>query len=136
MWWPSGVPMATTEIAFNRMCTVHINRDGGLAMVSQHPGSQSTRRSLLRTSLAATAFGVLGARSLSPVAARQLASGSVGYDAALKETGGMKAVFQSPAIDARLVAGQEVNHLLLVQLKTWLNSFQFAYELDPAELHT
>lgn len=105
-------------------------------MVPHQPGSQPTRRALLRTGIAATAFGALGARSLSDVSARQVATGSPAYDAALKATGGMKGVFQTPAIDARMVSGKAVNHLLLLQLKNWLNSFQFSYKMDPADLHT
>ena len=105
-------------------------------MSSQHSGPQPTRRALLRTGLAATAFGALGARTLSPAAASPLANHAPTYAAALKTTGGMKAVFQSPAIDARLADGEEVNHLLLVQLKNWLNSFELSYKMDPTDLHT
>jgi hypothetical protein len=106
-------------------------------MVPLRSGSQPTRRALLRTGLAATAFGALG--GLAAVAASPASpstSSSPVYAAALKTTGGMKAVFQSPAIDARLVSGQEVNHLLLIQLKNWLNSFELSYKLDPTDLHT
>ena len=35
-----------------------------------------------------------------------------------------------------MVAGEHLNHLLLVQLKNWLNGFQFSYEMEPEELHT
>lgn len=105
-------------------------------MVSHQPGPQPTRRALLRTGIAATAFGALGARSMSVASASPLDNRAPVYTAALKTAGGMKAVFQTPAIDARLVAGQEVNHLLLVQLKNWLNSFELSYEMDPVELHT
>lgn len=105
-------------------------------MVPHHPGFQPTRRTLLRTGLAATAAGALGARGLATTVARPQNSGSPVYAAALKEAGGMKAVFQSPAIDARMVTGQEVNHLLLVQLKNWLNSFELSYKMNPADLHT
>ena len=62
--------------------------------------------------------------------------GSPDYEAALKITDGIKGVFQSPALDAMSVAGDNVNHLLLIQLKNWLNSFQFAYKDAPEDLHT
>lgn len=105
-------------------------------MVPHLPGPQPTRRALLRTGVAASAFGMLGAWNLSQAAARPPDYGAPIYDAALKATGGVKGVFQSPAIDARLMDGKEVNHLLLLQLRNWLNSFELAYKMDPADLHT
>jgi hypothetical protein len=104
--------------------------------------SSPTRRTLLGAGAALTAAGALGTlgRSNDALARPALATaptfGSAAYDAALKATGGVKGLFQSPHEDAQLVAGDFVNHLLLLQLKNWLNSFQFAYQMDPADLHT
>ncbi|HEY7036436.1 MAG TPA: hypothetical protein VH482_34220 [Thermomicrobiales bacterium] len=102
-------------------------------------GAQTTRRSLLRAGAAATAVGALGALVRPGAGAVALADptfGSPAYDAALKVSGGVKGIFQSPHVDANVVAGDFVNHLLLLQLKNWLNGFQFSYNTDPADLHT
>ncbi len=48
----------------------------------------------------------------------------------------MKGVFQSPHVEASVVAGENLNHLVLVQLRNWLNGFQFSYGMAPEELHT
>lgn len=48
----------------------------------------------------------------------------------------MKGVFQSPNVEAAVPAGKTLNHLLLVQLKNWLNGFQFSYQMKPEDLHT
>jgi len=83
---------------------------------------------------AASALGVLPAAS--PHALADTTFGSPEYDAALKASGGVKGIFQSPHGDAILPAGDAVNHLLLLQLKNWLNAFQFPYAMGPADLHT
>jgi intracellular sulfur oxidation DsrE/DsrF family protein len=113
---------------------------GGHAM-SPHPasGTRPSRRTLLRAGAAATAAGALGAwtRSSAPaVALADSAFGSPDYDAALAATGGVKGIFQSPHVDANFVAGDFVNHLLLLQLKNWLNSFELSYKTDASDLHT
>ena len=101
------------------------------------------RRAVLRLAAVATAATSALAtpwRGLpAPVAAHNLPAGAFGsplYSAALQAQGGVKGIFQSPNIEATAVAGKNLNHLLLVQLKNWLNSFQFSYGLDPADLHT
>jgi hypothetical protein len=100
-----------------------------------------SRRTLVRSGAAAAvgavAVGLPG--SADRGAAHNLPPGqfdSPAYDAALKATGGMKAVFQSPNVEASVVAGKTLTHLLLLQLKNWLNGFQFSYQLDPKDLHT
>lgn len=101
-----------------------------------------SRRGFLRVGAAATAAGALAARlpGESPgVAAHNLKPGEFGsplYTAALEARGGMKGIFQSPNLEATVVAGKNLNHLLLAQLKNWLNGFQFSYGMDPADLHT
>ena len=101
-------------------------------------GLRPNRRALLRAGAAMTAVGALGtlthASSLAAQSTPQF--GSPDYEAALKITDGIKGVFQSPALDAMSVAGDNVNHLLLIQLKNWLNSFQFAYKDASEDLHT
>jgi intracellular sulfur oxidation DsrE/DsrF family protein len=101
-------------------------------------GTRPSRRALLRAGAVATAAASLGAlvRPGSELALAAPTFGSPAYDAALKATGGVKAVFQSPHVDANFVAGDVVNHLLPLQLKNWLNSFQFAYTMDPTDIHT
>lgn len=32
--------------------------------------------------------------------------------------------------------GKDLNHLLLIQLKNWMNGFQFSYGVHPIDLHT
>lgn len=103
--------------------------------------TRPNRRTLLKTGAAVTATAAFGAIQHREALARPALAtaptfGSPAYDAALKATGGVKAIFQSPHEDAQFVAGTFVNHLLLLQLKNWLNGFQFAYTMDPAELHT
>jgi hypothetical protein len=74
-----------------------------------------------------------------PAAAHNLPPGEFGgpaYDAALAAEGGMKGISQSPMVEASVVAGEYLNHLLLVQLENWLNGFQFSYEMDAKDLHT
>ncbi len=96
------------------------------------------RRALLRAGAALTAVGALGSLTRTSTLAAQSAPqlGSPEYEAALKITGGIKGVFQSPALDAMSVSGDNVNHLQLIQLKNWLNSFQFSYKEAPEDLHT
>ena len=62
--------------------------------------------------------------------------GSEAYSRALTAKTGWKAVFQAANIESAVVAGKELNHLLLVQLMNWLNGFQFSEPADPANLHT
>lgn len=100
---------------------------------------RSNRRTLLRASAAVAAAGALTTWSRSSsLAALQTtpAFGSPEYEAALKITSGMRGVFQSPELAAIMVAGDNLNHLVLLQMKNWLNSFQFAYENAPEDLHT
>jgi hypothetical protein len=104
----------------------------------QSESASSSRRALLRAGAGAAALGALGGLT-SGASARPLAAatfGSPAYDAALAAKGGVKAVFQSPFYDATIVAGNFLNHLLLLQLKNWLNSFQFAYKMAATDLHT
>ncbi|MGI8483009.1 MAG: hypothetical protein ACR2OU_01950 [Thermomicrobiales bacterium] len=107
-----------------------------------HPDDRSgfrpTRRALLRTGAAAAAAGALGSAVRPAALASTLPAGfgSPAYDAALKATGGIKGIFQSPHFDATLVSGKNLNHLLLLQLKNWLNGFQLSYQMPPADLHT
>jgi hypothetical protein len=86
--------------------------------------------------VAATGLSGLSTRR---AAAHNLKPGSFGspaYTAALDADGGMKGIFQSPMVDATAVAGENLNHLLLIQLRNWLNGFEFSYEMAPEELHT
>jgi len=103
-----------------------------------------SRRTLLRRSAAVGASAGVAAvglpgRSTRPAAAHNLPPGKFGspaYEAVLDADGGMKGIFQSPMVEATVVAGEHLNHLLLVQLKNWLNGFQFSYEMKSEELHT
>src|SRR5215208_4631676 len=75
------------------------------------------------TASAGVAVGLPG-RASPPAAAHNLPPGKFGspaYEAALDADGGMKGIFQSPMVDATVVAGEQLNHLLLVQLRNWLN---------------
>jgi hypothetical protein len=112
--------------------------------VDQQPGDGWSRRTLLGRGAAVTAsagvaaFGLPG-RAAQPAAAHNLPPGKFGspaYEAALDADGGMKGIFQSPMVEATAVSGEYLNHLLLVQLRNWLNGFQFSYEMNPEELHT
>jgi hypothetical protein len=102
------------------------------------------RRTLLRRGAAVTASASVAAvgvpgRATRPAAAHNLPPGKFGspaYEAVLDADGGMKGIFESPMVEATVVAGESLNHLLLVQLKNWLNGFQFSYEMKPEELHT
>jgi len=82
------------------------------------------RRGFLRAGAAATAAaGALAAGlpgATPEAAAHNLKPGRFGsplYTAALEATGGVKGIFQSPNLEATVVAGKNLNHLLLVQLK-------------------
>lgn len=101
------------------------------------------RRAFLRlTAVATAATGALTAHlpgTRPEVAAHNLKSGQFGsplYTAALEAQGGIKGIFQSPNLESTVVVGKNLNHLLLIQLKNWLNGFQFSYGMDPATLHT
>jgi hypothetical protein len=111
--------------------------------VDQQPGDGWSRRSLIRGGAVVTAAGVAAAgvpgRAAQPAAAHNLPPGKFGspaYEAALDADGGMKGIFQSPVVEATVVAGENLNHLLLIQLRNWLNGFEFSYEMKPQELHT
>lgn len=103
-----------------------------------------SRRGVLK--LGAIATAALGATTVATsldappqVAAHNLPQGEFGsplYDAAINADGGVKGVFQSPNIEAAAPAGKTLNHLILIQLKNWLNAFQFSYQLKPDDLHT
>lgn len=102
-----------------------------------------SRRTLLRRGAAATAAGVaasgLPGMPAQRAAAHNLKPGSFGspaYTAALDADGGMKGIFQSPMVEAAVPAGENLNHLLLIQLRNWLNGFEFSYEMAPEDLHT
>jgi len=103
-----------------------------------------TRRTALKLGALATAaagatLGVPGQATTRRVAAHNLPPGQFGssaYDAVLNADGGMKGIFQSPHIEAAVPAGKVLNHLLLVQLKNWLNGFEFSYQMAPGDLHT
>ncbi|MEZ4504723.1 MAG: hypothetical protein R2848_02405 [Thermomicrobiales bacterium] len=99
---------------------------------------RTNRRALLRAGAGVAAVGAFGSLTRASTLATQTAPqfGSPEYEAALKITDGIRGVFQSPALDALSPAGDNLNHLLLVQIKNWLNSFQFAYEEAPEGLHT
>src|SRR3954462_9150632 len=105
-------------------------------MHSRKSMSTPSRRSLLRAGAAITAAGAIARIPSRTAFAAQQSFGSPEYDAALAASGGVKGVFQSPHFDATIVAGTNLNHLLLLQLKNWLNGFQFAYQMDPGDLHT
>jgi hypothetical protein len=53
--------------------------------------------------------------------------GSAGYDATLKANGGTKAVFQSANVESTVKQGDT---LLSVQVKNWMNAFQFSYGIQ------
>jgi hypothetical protein len=63
--------------------------------------------------------------------------GSAGYDRALLVDSGYRAVFQSPNIEASVQPPntKRLDHLLLLQIKNWLNGFQFSYKARPDDLH-
>jgi hypothetical protein len=95
-----------------------------------------TRRGFLRfgaASVAAAGLGGSGTASAHNLPKGQF--GSPGYDTALATRGGTKAVFQSPNIETAIVIGKNPEHLLLIQLKNWLNGFQFSYQMAPRDLH-
>jgi hypothetical protein len=91
------------------------------------------------TAAAGASVGVPGLETTRSVAAHNLPPGEFGspaYDAVLHADGGVKGIFQSPHIEAAVPAGTALNHLLLSQLKNWLNGFEHSYQLAPGELHT
>lgn len=104
----------------------------------REPGSVplNRRRVLGLGAAIAAAVGFDRARSAS---AHNLPSGEFGgaaYDRMAAVDTGYKAVFQSPNIEASVRTGNTLNHLLLIQLKNWLNGFQFSYKVRPEDLHT
>jgi hypothetical protein len=73
-----------------------------------------------------------------PASAHNLPPGQYGalaYDRVLGADGGYRAVFQSPNIEASVKVGDQLEHLLLLQIKNWLNGFQFSYKARPEDLH-
>jgi hypothetical protein len=120
---------------------IHMPRfNGGIVMSSNDQSSiRPTRRSLLQAGAAVTAAGALARLAQPASMARTLNAptfGSQVYDTALQAQGGVKGVFQSPYYDATIVSGEHLNHLLLLQMKNWLNGFQFSYQMAPEDLHT
>jgi len=119
-------------------------QDGDLRQSDQPMQGAMNRRGLLKLGVATTA--AVGATAVdlahpgpSQVAAHNLPPGQFGsslYDAAINADGGVKAVFQSPNIEAGGPAGKTLNHALLIQLKNWLNGFQFSYQIPAEDLHT
>ncbi len=110
---------------------------------TQQRNPRWNRRAFLRfIGVATAAAGALTARlpgTPAEAAAHNLPPGQFGsplYTAALTAQGGIKGIFQSPNLESTVVGGKYLNHLLLVQLKNWLNGFQFSYGMDPADLHT
>src|SRR5262245_45349750 len=109
------------------------------AVMEPERRSPWTRRGFLALGALATA----AADALSPrrAPAHNLPPGQHGspaYDKALGADGGFKAVFQSPSIEANIEipTAKRRDHLLLIQLKNWLNGFQFSYQARPEDLHT
>jgi hypothetical protein len=93
----------------------------------------------IATAAASAAVGLPGHDLTRTVAAHNLPPGQFGspaYDAVLNADGGMKGIFQSPHLEAAVPAGKALNHLLLVQLKNWLNGFEFSYQMAHGDLHT
>ena len=119
-------------------------RDGDTRRSESRRQGAMSRRGLLK--LGAVTTAAIGATKVATsfdaseqVAAHNLPQGQFGsplYDAAINADGGVKGVFQSPNIEAAAPAGKTLNHLLLVQLKNWLNGFQFSYQMKPEDLHT
>ena len=106
-----------------------------MAANKDHP--QWTRRRFFGLGAAVTAMTGLGWGR--PAFAHNLPPGQFGgplYDRALAADTGYKAVFQSPHIEASVVVEKRLEHLLLAQLKNWLNGFQFSYQVRPEDLHT
>lgn len=107
-----------------------------------HRDGWSRRTVIRRGAVAAASAGVASVagpgREPRRAAAHNLPPGEFGgpaYDAALDAQGGMRGIFQSPMVEASVVAGDHLNHLLLIQMKNWLNGFQFSYEMEPDDLH-
>jgi hypothetical protein len=94
------------------------------------------RRSFLRfTALVSAGLGVIGRRQAE---AHNLPSGQYGspaYDKAASVDMGYRAVFQSPHVEATARLGNNLEHLLLLQIKNWLNGFQFSYKTRPEDIH-
>jgi hypothetical protein len=84
---------------------------------------------------AATAVGVGKASQAIAHNLPPASFGSPTYEQALAATGDYRAVFQSPNIEAAVLIGKHLSHLLLLQAKNWLNAFQFSYKVSPADLH-
>jgi hypothetical protein len=88
--------------------------------------------------LGAAAVTALGVGRASQATAHNLPPNSFGspaYEHALAAQSDYRAVFQSPNIEAAVLRGKHLNHLMLAQAKSWLNAFQFSYKVPPADLH-
>lgn len=93
------------------------------------------RRQVLAIGIAASA--ILAKSTQGEAVAHNVQSGSFGspaYDAALAKKGAVKGVFQSPNVEAAVKQGDQLNHLLAIQVKNWLNGFQFSYKTPPDAL--
>jgi hypothetical protein len=89
----------------------------------------------LGSAVAAAAAGLGWTRR---AAAHNLPPGQFGappYDKAISADGGYRAVFQSANIEAAVKVGNTLDHLLPIQVKNWLNAFQFSYRTRPEDLH-
>jgi hypothetical protein len=105
-------------------------------MREQPESARWNRRGFLGLGAAlATAMGFGRPRSASGHNLPPGEFGGVPYDRAIAADTGYKAVFQSPNIESTLKVGNTLNHLLLVQVKNWLNGFQFSYRVRPEDLH-
>src|SRR5262249_6912786 len=101
-------------------------------MATPKPDPQWNRRRFLGFSAVVTAMTSL--RWERPAFAHNLPPGQFGgplYDHALAAATGYKAVFQSSNVEASVVVEKRLEHLLLGQLKNWLNGFQFSYNVPP-----
>jgi hypothetical protein len=107
-------------------------------MEPEHPSRWTRRGFLALGALITTATETLSARRASAHNLPPGQHGSPAYDKALGADGGYKAVFQSPSIEANveIPTAKRRDHLLLIQLKNWLNGFQFSYQARPEDLHT
>ncbi len=88
------------------------------------------RRGFLRLGAAATALA--GLTAYRTASAHLLPGSDITsslYDNALNAKGGHKAVFQTPHVDASVLVGGQLIHLVLGQITNWLNGYQFSYKL-------
>lgn len=90
---------------------------------------------LALTALASSGLAALGGRRAEAHNLQPGQYGSPAYDKAAAADMGYRAVFQSPHVEAAVKLGDNLEHLLLVQIKNWLNGFQFSYKTRPEDLH-